>query len=66
MDKFPMDFKTRLRQLICRHETIGQSWMSAGINDKVGLHYVSYKCRCGLEVSRWELDGVDFKKKKIN
>ena len=54
MRKLPMTIPTRIKQFICKHETIGMSAYTMGINRKLGWIYITYECKCGVQVGRWE------------
>ena len=63
LPKFPMDFKTRLKQFLCKHETIGKMAFTQGINSKEGYHYVLYECgNCRHTIAQWEKQDDFFKK----
>lgn len=55
MEKFPLNFSTRLRQFLCSHETIGIAAFSGGINGKEDYYCVVYECgKCRHCISKWE------------
>lgn len=63
--KLNIPWYKRIHQLFCRHESVGWSAYTNGINKKEGYEYVNYECiDCGLSIGEWhkrgEWDKQDF------
>lgn len=44
----------RLKQLFCKHKTVGWVAYTKGINSKEGYELVTYECMdCGLSIVEW-------------
>jgi hypothetical protein len=55
LGKFPISFSTRLKQFLCKHETIGKTAFTQGINSKEGYEFVLYECgKCRHCITKWE------------
>lgn len=55
LGKYPLKFSTRLKQFLCKHETMSRSAFTEGINRRKGWHWVVYGCgKCELCVGKWE------------
>jgi hypothetical protein len=57
--KLNIPLTKRLKQLFCKHETVGWVAYTEGINNKEGYELVNYECiHCGLSINEWFEKGV--------
>jgi predicted RNA-binding Zn-ribbon protein involved in translation (DUF1610 family) len=52
--KLNIPLRKRLRQFFCKHETVGWTCITKGINSATGLELVNFQCtNCGLSINEW-------------